>query len=308
MMEDSKKVTIPHLESYLDHLKFERRLSDYTVRNYRKAVITFVEYLVAEGLWLESFDNLNNRTIRSFLIDQQKRIGRRTLHNYVSGLRNFYTFLRRKKYSEVNPFSNLVLPKLERSLPEFLTEKQMCDLLEAPAKMFNAELITKFEAFRDNMIMELLYGGGLRISELCALKHHSIDQSTGVARIFGKGRKERVCPLGPVAMQSLEAFKADFDFDYSQDAAVVVDKEGKAVKPRQIQALLKRYLKFAGLPSSITPHKLRHSFATHLLDNGAELRAVQEMLGHSSLSTTQLYTHVSIQRLKDIHAQAHPHG
>lgn len=307
-MEDPKKVIIPHLDSYLEHLQFERRLSEYTVRNYRKSVSTLVEYLIAEGQWSGSFDTLNDKTIRSFLVDQQRRIARRTLHNYVSGLRNFYTYLRRKKYLEVNPFSNLVLPKLERVLPEFLTEKQMRDLLEAPAKMFKLDLITQFEAFRDNLIMELLYGGGLRISELCDLKQHSIQLDTGVARVLGKGRKERVCPLGPVAIQSLKAFQADFDFDYSPQAPVIVDKKGKPLKPRQVQALLKRYLKFAGLPLSISPHKLRHSFATHLLDNGAELRAVQEMLGHSSLSTTQLYTHVSIQRLKDIHAQAHPHG
>ena len=184
----------------------------------------------------------------------------------------------------------------------------MVDLLEAPAKMFQAELISKFEAYRDNLIMELLYGGGLRISELCDLTHGSIDLTSGVARVIGKGQKERICPLGGVAMASLKAFVDAFDFDQSVEAPVVVNKKGQAMQARQVQLMLKKYLKFVGLPLTITPHKLRHSFATHMLNSGAELRAVQEMLGHTSLSTTQLYTHLSIQRLKDVYSQAHPHG
>ena len=184
----------------------------------------------------------------------------------------------------------------------------MVDLLEAPAKMFKAELISQFEAYRDNLIMELLYGGGLRISVLCELKYGAIDLPSGVARILGKGQKERICPLGGVAIASLKIFVETFGFDQSVEAPVVVDKKGQAMSARQVQLMLKRYLKFAGLPLTITPHKLRHSFATHLLNSGAELRAVQEMLGHTSLSTTQLYTHLSIQRLKDVYSQAHPHG
>ena len=307
-MAESETIKVPHLEAYLEHLEFQRRLSKNTVRNYRKAVLIFVEYLVSEGEWKGRFESYDKRTIRSFLIEQQRRVSRRTIHNYVSGLRNFYTYLSRKGITNLNPFANLILPKLERKLPEFLTEQQMVDLLEAPAKMFQAELISKFEAYRDNLIMELLYGGGLRISELCDLTHGSIDLTSGVARVIGKGQKERICPLGGVAMASLKAFVDAFDFDQSVEAPVVVNKKGQAMQARQVQLMLKKYLKFVGLPLTITPHKLRHSFATHMLNSGAELRAVQEMLGHTSLSTTQLYTHLSIQRLKDVYSQAHPHG
>lgn len=307
-MAESETIKIPHLDAYLEHLEFQRRLSKNTVRNYRKSVLIFVEYLVSESEWRGSFDSFSKTTIRSFLIEQQRRVSRRTIHNYVSGLRNFYSYLRRQGVCDLNPFANIILPKLERKLPEFLTEQQMVDLLEAPAKMFKAELISRFDAYRDNLIMELLYGGGLRISELCDLKHGSIDLSSGVARILGKGQKERICPLGGVAIASLKVFVETFNFDQSLEAPVVVDKKGQAMQARQVQLMLKRYLKFAGLPLTISPHKLRHSFATHLLNSGAELRAVQEMLGHTSLSTTQLYTHLSIQRLKDIYSQAHPHG
>mgnify|MGYP001315887837 CR=1 FL=1 len=303
---DTKKV--PHLDAYLEHLQYQRRLSKNTVRNYRKAVLIFVEYLVSEGEWKGIFEFYDKRIIRSFLIEQQRRVSRRTIHNYVSGLRNFYTYLRRKGITDLNPFANLILPKLERKLPEFLTEQQMVDLLEAPAKMFKEERISQFDAYRDNLIMELLYGGGLRISELCDLKHGAINLSSGVARILGKGQKERICPLGEVAIASLKLFVNTFGPDQSLEAPVVINKKGQPMQSRQVQMMLKKYLEFAGLPLTITPHKLRHSFATHMLNSGAELRAVQEMLGHTSLSTTQLYTHLSIQRLKDVYSQAHPHG
>lgn len=307
-MDEPDTIKVPYLDAYLKHLEFQRRLSKNTVRNYRKAVLTFVEYLVSEGEWKGKFESYDKTTIRSFLIKKQQKVSRRTIHNYVSGLRNFYTYLRRNKIIDLNPFSNLILPKLESKLPEFLTEHQMVDLLEAPAKMLKEERISQFEAYRDNLILELLYGGGLRISELCDLKHGAIDMKSGVALVIGKGQKERICPLGGMAILSLKAFVDTFDFDQSVEAPVVVNKKGQAMQARQVQQMLKKYLKFAGLSLSITPHKLRHSFATHMLNSGAELRAVQEMLGHVSLSTTQLYTHLSIQRLKDVYAQAHPHG
>ena len=307
-MAESETEKVPHLDAYLEHLQYQRRLSKNTVRNYRKAVLIFVEFLVSDGQWKGAFEPYSKLTIRSFLIEQQRRVSRRTIHNYVSGLRNFYTYLRRKGASDINPFTNIVLPKLERKLPEFLTEQQMVDLLEAPVKMLKEERISQFDAYRDNCIMELLYGGGLRISELCDLKHGAIDLSSGVARILGKGQKERISPLGEVAIASLKLFVNTFGLDQSLEAPVVINKKGQPMQARQVQMMLKKYLKYAGLPLTITPHKLRHSFATHMLNSGAELRAVQEMLGHSSLSTTQLYTHLSIQRLKDVYSQAHPHG
>ena len=228
-MAETEQSSIPYLEAYCQHLSYQRRLSRYTVRNYRKAIERFVLFLKIDNHWHASFSGIDQATVRSFLIEEQGRISRRTLHNYVSGLRNFYTYLRRQGHCSENPFSQVLLPKLERTLPQFLTEAQMINLLEAPAKMHQAELISPFEAFRDNLIMELLYGGGLRVSELCALTHGAIDRKMGIARVLGKGSKERICPLGTLAMASLEAYINRFQFSTEPDAPVLIDKKGLAM-------------------------------------------------------------------------------
>jgi integrase/recombinase XerC len=161
-------------------------------------------------------------------------------------------------------------------------------------------------AWRDRLAMELLYGGGLRVSELVALNYGAIDFENGVARVVGKGRKERLCPLGRVALEVLKKFRAEFAPRTAPASPVLVNSLGRRTSAREVQLMLKRYLAFAGLPLDLTPHKLRHSYATHLLNAGADLRLVQELLGHAQLATTQVYTHVSVARLKEIYAKAHP--
>jgi integrase/recombinase XerC len=297
---------IPYLSQFCDHLAHERRVSAYTVRNYRAAVENFVYHLAAAGKWRADFAAVTSLQVRSFLIEEGRSKARRTLHNQVSGIRAFYLYLRRQGIVESNPFTGVTLPKLDRPLPKFLTEAQMLALLNAPILLWKDGQIGEFEAFRDSLILELLYGGGLRVSELCALDHGQVDLAQGVARVLGKGRKERLCPLGPVAIQCLRTFVQRFELEAALNAPVVCTRRGKRVVPRQIQKLLKTHLTAAGLPLDMTPHKLRHSFATHMLDEGADLRAVQELLGHANLSTTQIYTHVSIARLKEAHKQAHP--
>ncbi|WP_269526082.1 tyrosine recombinase XerC [Coraliomargarita parva] len=297
---------IPELEAFCAYLALERRTSGYTVRNYRAAVLNFVEWLQLSGKWSGRFDAVRPVQVRSFLVEQGRRLSRRTLHNHVSGLRAFYVYLRRKGAVATNPFTGVTLPKLQKNLPKFLTESQMRGLLNAPLLLWKDGKLGEFDAFRDTLILELLYGGGLRVSELCGLRHQDVDTGQGVARVFGKGRKERLCPLGPVAMQCLKTFVSRFELEAGLDAPVVCQRNGKPMSPRQVQSLLKTHLAAAELPLDMTPHKLRHSYATHLLDNGADLRAVQELLGHANLSTTQVYTHVSIARLKEAHRQAHP--
>lgn len=297
---------IPYLDPFTDYLLHERRVSRYTVRNYRSAVEAFVQHLEASGKWSGDFAAVTPLQARSYLIEAGRNKARRTLHNQVSGLRAFYLYLRRRDLVGRNPFTGLTLPKLEKPLPEFLTESQMRDLLNAPITLWRDGQLDEFDAFRDALALELLYGGGLRVSELCALNHGQIDLGKGVARVLGKGRKVRLCPLGPVAIQCLKIFVERFELEAAHDAPVVCTRRGQRMLPRQIQRSLKRHLAAAGLPLGMTPHKLRHSFATHMLDQGAELRAVQELLGHANLSTTQIYTHVSIARLKAAHKQAHP--
>ncbi|PXA05654.1 tyrosine recombinase XerC [Coraliomargarita sinensis] len=297
---------IPYLEAFIAHLRLERRVSDYTVRNYSAAVGNFVKWLEAAGKWKDDFGVVRPVMVRSFLVEQGRRIARRTLHNHVSGLRAFYRYLREQGVVEANPFTGVTLPKLEKPLPKFLSEAQMTQLLNAPLTLWKDGKLGEFEAFRDSLILELLYGGGLRVSELCGLTHGDVDPGQGVARVMGKGRKQRLCPLGPVATQCLKTFIRRFELSADLKDFVICHRNGKPMQPREIQKLLKKHLAAAELPLDMTPHKLRHSFATHMLDHGADLRAVQELLGHANLSTTQVYTHVSVARLKEAHKQAHP--
>jgi integrase/recombinase XerC len=291
-----------------DHLAKERRVSRYTVRNYRQAFEDFYRWLAAPavGLWAGGFDALTTRNVRDFVIEAQRRFDRRTLHNHASGLRTFFKFWLHRGRLRRNPLLNVPLPKLEKRLPKFLTEEQMTLLLAGPQRLLANAAIAPAAAWRDRLAMELLYGGGLRVSELVALNYEAIDFEAGTARVFGKGRKERLCPLGRVAMEVLRKVRDEFAQERAPASPVLAHPDGRRLGVREVQLMLKRYLGLAGLPMDLTPHKLRHSYATHLLNAGADLRLVQELLGHTQLATTQLYTHVSTARLKEIYAKAHP--
>jgi integrase/recombinase XerC len=288
----------------------ERRYSAYTVRNYKQAFEDFYRWLAHPGvaLWSRGFDALESRDMRDFVIEAQRRFDRRTLHNHASGLRSFFRFWMQRGRLKRNPLLNVPLPKLEKRLPKFLTEEQMKALLTGPQRLLEGGGVDAHTAWRDRLAMELLYGGGLRVSELVALDYGAVDLESGVARVLGKGRKERLCPLGSVALQVLKKFRDEFAVERGPGSPVLVNPNGRRMSVDAVQVMLKRYLLLAGLPMDLTPHKLRHSFATHLLNAGADLRLVQELLGHSQLATTQLYTHVSMARLQEIHAKAHPRG
>jgi len=291
---------------FANHLALERRYSAYTVRNYRQAFDHFTGWLVRGGHWRGSFDGFTPRIMRDFVIEAQREFGRRTLHNHASGLRAFYKFWQRRGRVAKNPLIGLMLPKLEKRLPQFLTEAQMKLLLLGPQRLLENGTETAFTAWRDRLVMELLYGGGLRVSEVVALNYSAVDFESGVARVLGKGRKVRLCPLGRVAAGVLVKWRSEFARDDGPDAPLVVDTKHQRLGVRAVQLLLKRYLALAGLPLDLTPHKLRHSYATHLLNAGADLRLVQELLGHASLNTTQIYTHISVARLREVYAKAHP--
>jgi integrase/recombinase XerC len=289
-----------------EHLALERRCSAYTVRNYRTAFEDFYRWLVAAKLWDAGIGALGPREIRDFVIEAQSRYGRRTLHNHVSGLRALCRYWMKEGRLERNPFSGAPLPKLEKRLPQFLTEDQAKALLASPLKLLENAGCDAFTAWRDRLAIELLYGAGLRVSELVALNHGAIDLEEGTARVTGKGRKQRICPLGKVACAVLARFRDEFTPGAGPADPVLCNAGGSRMTVRAVQLMLKRHLALAGLPLDLTPHKLRHSFATHLLNAGADLRIVQELLGHAQLVTTQVYTHVSIARLKDVYNKAHP--
>ncbi len=286
----------------------ERRYSAYTVRNYRQAFEDFYRWLAHPDvdLWRGGLDALGSREMRDFVIEAQRRFDRRTLHNHASGLRTFFKFWLRRGRLKRDPLLGVHLPKLEKRLPKFLTEEQMKLLLTAPQRALEAESIDAHTAWRDRLAMELLYGGGLRVSELVALTYGAVDFDSGVARVLGKGKKERLCPLGRVGLAVMVKFRDEFAARKTPDTVVLLNSNGRAMTVQQVQLMLKRYLALTGLPLDLTPHKLRHSYATHLLNAGADLRLVQELLGHSQLATTQIYTHVSVARLKEIYGKAHP--
>ena len=301
---------VPHLEAFLDELRGERRLSPNTSRNYEQAVRGFFRWLrQSEG---RIFDpgQVTRLQARGFVIESQRLLDRRTVHLHVSALRAFWKFLLRRGHVPASPWVGLVLPKLAKKLPLFLTEEQMRTLLATPARLAeNQSGDEKDRAFalsRDRAMLEVLYGAGLRVSELAGLTWGQLDLEDGVARVRGKGDKERLCPLGATATEALRSHRAAFAPAAPFKDQVFTDKKGRGVYPRWVQLRLKTFLKLAGLPLDLSPHKLRHSFATHLLNSGADLRAVQEMLGHARLSTTQIYTHVGIARLQEAHRQAHP--
>ncbi|MBL64126.1 MAG: integrase [Opitutae bacterium] len=294
------------LEKFLSHLELERRLSPYTARNYRQALEVFFDWLRKTASWEGDLDAISKREARDFLVERQRAVSRRTLRNQVSGIRAFFKYCLRQGHAKANPFLSITLPKLPKTLPKFLTQSQMETLLAQPDRLLEGEGADPFAALRDRMILELLYGGGLRVSELVGLDYGALDLKRGIVRVLGKGRKERLCPIGPQASEAVRRFRDECAKDASLGAPVVVNRSGKRLSPRSVQLLTKKYLRMAGLPLDLTPHKLRHAFATHLLDEGADLRSVQEMLGHANLSTTQIYTHVSAARLKEAHRLAHP--
>jgi integrase/recombinase XerC len=300
------EVAVEWLLPFLDYLAKERRYSAYTVRNYAQAFEDFHRWAQDGGRWSRGIPALTTRDMRDFVIEGQRRFSRRTLHNHVSGLRTFFKFWQRQGRLTKNPLLGVPLPKLEKSLPKFLTETQVAALLAGPQKLLERGEADKFTAWRDRLVLELLYGGGLRVSEVVALDYGAIDLDTGAARVLGKGRKERICPLGAVALAVLKKFREEFARESGPKSPVLITPSGARLSVIAVQKLMKRYLALAELPMDLSPHKLRHSFATHLLNGGADLRAVQELLGHASLATTQIYTHTSVARLKEIYAKAHP--
>ena len=220
-----------------------------------------------------------------------------------SALRAFYKFLTERKGLRTDPVRQLQLPKLEKKLPLVLTRQQIDELLAAPLKIAKNRSAPAWMPLRDVAAMELFYSSGLRLSELAALNVSDVDLYTESVRVFGKGRKERICPIGAPALEAISRYRAAANV---HSGPLFINKARKQISPRSIWLILKRYLWQTSIPISISPHKLRHSFATHMLDRGADLRSVQALLGHASLSTTQIYTHVTVERLKKAYADAHP--
>jgi integrase/recombinase XerC len=246
----------------------------------------------------------------------RNNLSRAAVQLRFSALRTFFKFLMRHGVVENLPIKNLSLPKLEKRLPRFLTKQQMEDMLVAPAKLLETQKqkkgpgrpISAQVCLRDIAVLETIYSCGLRISELCGLRVDDIDWSEQIVRVRGKGKKERLVPIGQPALKAIENYwQTSLEAPAGLNPVFCSDtKKAGPLSPLQLSRRLKNYLAIAGLDPKLTPHKLRHSYATHLLDAGADLRSVQELLGHAHLITTQVYTHVTTERLKKAYDAAHP--
>ena len=304
-LENKERKSPEEIDKFIRFLSGEKRYSDYTLRNYLHAIRSFITWLDGPQKKVQ-ISEVNQSLARDYIIESQQIRSKRTVRNHISALRSFYQFCQSRNYLNNNPFRNLTLPKLEKKLPVFLSQDELIQLLEAPLKLDISSPHAEMIRVRDRIIMELLYGGGLRVSEVVGLNHGDLDLPKSLVRILGKGRKERVVPIPERTSSLLISFRENFCLDASSSSPLFTSSKAQRLTSRNVQIRLKKYLAFCQLPQDVTPHKLRHSFATHLLDNGADLRSVQELLGHSSLSTTQVYTHVSVGRLKKAHKLAHP--
>jgi integrase/recombinase XerC len=303
------------IAGFLNHLSTERAASHYTIRNYRQALFEMHQWHANERRAPPPWLKLARDDFRSYLrFLGRNNISRAAIQLRFSALRSFYKFLVRRGKIDASPIKNIVMPKQGRRLPQFLTIQQMNDLLDAPLKELGVARLAKAgetdEApfLRDVAILETIYSCGLRVSELCGLLAQDMNWSEEMVRVRGKGKKERMVPIGAKALVAIQSYWSQLPVLPASDAPVFFADAQKqsAMYPRLVQLRLKRYLGLCGLDPQLTPHKLRHSYATHMLDAGADLRSVQELLGHAHLVTTQVYTHVTTDRLKKAYDAAHP--
>jgi len=295
-------------------LSNEKDASVYTQRNYQQALNEFEQWYLDTNESPVRWNQLERNDFRLFL----RQLGRKELSQAAirlrfSALNSFYKFLMRRGLVESSPVKDVTLPKPAKRLPQFLTIDQMNALLDAPMQELSAKAGTKRKvsqvpSLRDRAILETIYSCGLRIGEICRMLAGEIEPDDLVVNVHGKGKKERQVPIGRAAVEAIRLYWERLAKPPTLDEPVFFASEKKrsAIYPRLVQLRLKKYLTVCGLDPTLTPHKLRHSYATHMLDAGADLRSVQEMLGHANLTTTQVYTHVTTERIKQAYDEAHP--
>jgi len=292
------------VRGYLEYLEGERNYSAHTILSYETDLSSFVQFLHQEGI--NSFATVHKESLRAFigsLID--KGFSQRSIARKVASMRSFFKYLRRLKIINGNPALVLITPKIGKRLPSFLDEESVHQLIDSPDQ-------TTANGKRDRAILELFYSTGMRLSELIGLTISDLKKEEGLIKIRGKGRKERIVPVGRKAMDAVNEYLQDEkelrlkDHVLSGDRPLFVMKEGRRMYPQAVGRMVKKYIGMVSEVEKKSPHILRHSFATHMLNHGADMRAVKELLGHESLSTTQVYTHVSSARMKKVYEDAHP--
>lgn len=290
MQQTAKK----HFNQFLSFLKTEQNVSPNTLRSYNRDIDEFLTFIRKKP---KDIDNLD---IRSFLAAlHQKNLKKTSIARKLASIRAFFKFLHREGFVKKNPAKLVASPRVPKALPRFLSIDEVFYLVETPRG-------DSFKPARDKAILELLYSSGLRVSELTSLDMSDLDIKESLVRAKGKGRKERILPIGRKAMEALQNYLPERMSLKRKSSALFLNNRGGRLTPRSVRRILIYYSRMMNLDGDISPHTLRHTFATHLLHEGADLRAIQELLGHSSLSTTQRYTHVDIGHLTEVYDKAHP--
>ncbi len=283
------------IEKFIRYLDIEKNYSRHTVLNYRLDLEDFDRFLGAQAI-----ENVDYLTLRKYLaLLKEKNLASRTVARRLATLRSFFKFLNREGYLKSNPITSLSSPKQEKHLPSFMTEEEVTRLIQSAfAKDAKDE-----RGMRDRAILETFYSTGIRISELVGLDTEDVDFIGGIVKVLGKGRKERIVPIGEIA---LSAIKAYLDKRKKESDVLFLNKNNTRITDRGVRDIVKKYIKLASIRQGVSAHTFRHSFATHMLNHGADLRSVQELLGHANLSTTQIYTHMTTEKLKSVYDKAHP--
>ncbi len=292
------------LDQFIHYITYQKQYSAHTAVSYQTDLSQFIEYIenIAGPSGITAPD-ITQRMIRDFLGELRKSgLHKRSISRKLSAIKAFFRYLQRQEKVPVNPALVVAAPKKERVLPTVFSIEQACALMDLPPA-------DSFEGLRDRAILELLYGVGLRLSELINLRLQNVDFTNELIRVMGKGKKERVLPLGSYAKRAVEQYlpiRKEITGENGDQLPLFLSKKGKPLYPLLVQNMTRKYMMQLSEQTHLSPHVLRHSFATHLLDRGADLMVVKELLGHETLSTTQIYTHVSMDRLKKVYRQAHP--
>ena len=299
------------IDQFIHYLSIEKNASPHTCRCYRRDLEGFEDFLKNSGMDVSStgkveMEKVDRMAIRKYLSFLHRKNKKSSIARKISTLRSFFKYMVREQVIPSNPAKGVSTPKVEKTLPTTLTVDEAFRLMESPTTISEKPSEgSKEKGLRDRAILELLYSSGLRVSELVGLNSNQLDLDLGIVRVMGKGRKERIVPVGTKAIKALEAY-LEKRGTLEGEEPIFVNSVGGRLTARSVGRLMKRYTRHSGIFRKVSPHSLRHTFATHLLDAGADIREIQEMLGHSSLSTTQRYTHVSMGKLMEVYDKAHP--
>lgn len=290
-----------HQESFINYLKYEKRYSHLTAIAYKKDLDQFEEFYV-KTIGDFNVEGINDKIARMWVVElMDKGISARTVNKKISALKSFYKYLLRFEVVKENNLDNVIVPKVRKKLPQFVEEKNLDHLLD------DGYFGKDFEALRDKLILSLLYGTGVRLSELMHLKDADIHTSEFLIKVLGKRNKERIVPYPRSLNQLIEEYKSERIRLFGSPAeCLLLTEKGKPVYEKLIYRVVNKYLSMVTTLDKKSPHVLRHSFATHMLNRGADLNAVKEMLGHANLSATQIYTHTSLEKIRKVYRQAHP--